>query len=45
VFRKTRAAAQDLLEGQIVGPHKCQPVVKSTELALECTAPEPAELA
>ncbi len=43
VFRKARAAAQDLLKGQIVGPDKCQPVVKSTELALEFTTPEPAE--
>ena len=45
MFRKARAAAQDLLKGQIVGPDKCQPVVKSTELALELTTPEPAEWA
>ena len=32
VVWQARTAAQDLRKGQIVGPDKCQPVVKSLEL-------------
>ena len=41
---KARTAAQDLRKGQIVGPDKCQPIVKSLELLLELPTPELSEL-
>ena len=35
VLWKARTAAQDLRKGQIVGPDKCQAIVKSPELLVE----------